>query len=835
MILNKLYRLKRKKGAVLFVVIAMMTLLVIMATTAYFTARSSYAGVVSSNYDFSQLYLSTVSVSDMMVNAIANDTVDNTTGKNKFSDLRDAITDETNFGDGKKIVAKSSNITSAMTTTEKILTDTANNPVEEGVLDAVQVVIENGGQSAITYANDTITWVRYYIFTTTGYYKNNVVTIQDVLGYTWDEPVDNKFQTFFTSTGRDDPDSDNRDSRCVVINSKEISDDAYFENEYTIFKDGEPIKFLGGFTSGGTIWIEQFNGSIPAATDTSRNDWVIKDSLILGGNGQNFDLSNNNIIIGGDLILTKNMNTFKAANVYVLGNLIDLSGSANSNIGADVYVAGTFITDLNEYATDSDSLKAAKARAKGTMSAVNAKYKSTMTTATGSDPGDLMGSGLTGSSSTGFNPGSHKLCVNNQADMASAIAGKVTGTWDPENITVPLESGISKSAVARLKDVYLQNPAGRPMDIDKPTKSIVSSDTPEDSGKTIIETSLKDAPGSTVKEEPPAQYTAEQATTMSHTLTIDFSTLTQDKDGEGKAITGQYSGSFDVTGITGTATATVKVTDGNGNGNVVVDLPYCNKGYVLDLKFDGAPFQHKNITYNIDSGAAKDMLPIVLKANFDDGSTTPKDSAGNNAFSWNPGNIDNDGYHTKVQTKESENCGDVFFEVGNYETNGGYFSYTTKKGLNTATYYTNQNLQIGTPNQLSKIDKGNQTDTQLKALLKSGSSDLQDEYDNHFMLVSNKTGGAGINNNRKNTLMCGYIYAPYTDYANWAGAGSAPQLGGICVSNYAIKLSYFVYAEISDSLANNLDKAFIETKKDNAGKRWIVRDNNKGVGLNFAG
>ena len=58
------YRLKRRGGAVLFAVIAIMSLLIAMAITAYFTARSSYNTVVS-NYDFSQTYLSAISVGEI--------------------------------------------------------------------------------------------------------------------------------------------------------------------------------------------------------------------------------------------------------------------------------------------------------------------------------------------------------------------------------------------------------------------------------------------------------------------------------------------------------------------------------------------------------------------------------------------------------------------------------------------------------------------------------------------------------------------------------------------------------------------------------------------------
>ena len=67
--IKRIGKLKQKKGAVLFVVIAIMTLLIAMASTAYYTARGAHNTVVS-NYNYSQLYMSAISVADMVSEAV---------------------------------------------------------------------------------------------------------------------------------------------------------------------------------------------------------------------------------------------------------------------------------------------------------------------------------------------------------------------------------------------------------------------------------------------------------------------------------------------------------------------------------------------------------------------------------------------------------------------------------------------------------------------------------------------------------------------------------------------------------------------------------------------
>lgn len=125
MLKKPLRRVKRRKGAVLFAVISIMALLIAMASTAYFTAKSAYNSVIS-NYSYSQLYLSTISVSDMVLDAIMNDSAASATSSdgsdatlNYYKSLRDSILELTAAGDVR--YAYSANISNPAATEADIV------------------------------------------------------------------------------------------------------------------------------------------------------------------------------------------------------------------------------------------------------------------------------------------------------------------------------------------------------------------------------------------------------------------------------------------------------------------------------------------------------------------------------------------------------------------------------------------------------------------------------------------------------------------------------------------------------------------------------------------
>lgn len=853
MILTKLYRLQKKKGAVLFVVIAMMTLLVIMATTAYMTARSSYKTVVN-NYDFSQLYLSAVSVSDMLIGAVTNDTVDKGSGaKNNFDDLREAIVDK-GFSVGSKITAKSSNITSDMDSVEKILAGTVNNPVEAGVLDAVEVVITH--ESRITKdtltgdEKDKKTYYDYYLFTTTAYYRNNTVSIQDRVAREWGENADpTLFDTFFTATGKKlNGDTAEDDlSRCAVIATFDISDDAFFENEYTVFSDdGSGNFFRGGITSAGTVWLDQFNTNdggnctIPDPTDLggtppkgTRNDWFIGGSMIFGGNAQQWDIGGNNLYVKGDLILLENMNSFKAKNIYVTGNIIDLSGSANSNIYADVYVNGAFITDLDVTKGTESQIKI-KQNALNTINNAKNAYQSTMTEA-GHGYKDLTSGSNYGSytSSNGFNLNGHSFYVNNEADSTLNTNMKSAGTWDPVTTTVTTEQ---KKMESDGYETYLNH--------DKNVTSAVEGETTRSNY---------------------SSYSASD-TTMGQYININFSQAVHQTDADGNIIGVKFylndkkpvadEGEEGEEGENKDPTeqvpyAEVKV---DASGKATVTLPYVSGGYVLDLNFNSKSFD--KIDYNIDSGDSNSsVLPIVLKANYNDGSGYSTDSKGNNAFNWNVNgwsggpNASTQDNRTKVMV---DGEGDVFFEMGNYTPGGEYSKFTPGTGLATATYVASEQAFIGTKEQfdaiaqeivnndpsVSKNSVTIQNPDDFDVLFESAtSSDTLSQYDNKIMLISNKAGGVSMRTTQQKSVFCGYFYAPFSTYDSYCGANTTPVFGGMIVSDYITHQSSFVYAEPDPQLIKNLETA-LPTKDDVSGDKedlWYTNDAYLGVGSNFLG
>jgi len=396
------YKLKRRKGAVLFIVIGFMTLLIAMASTAYFTARNSYRTVIS-NYNFEQLYLSTISVSDILINAAVNTPSDTTSGNNDFSGLKNALknylrgtpTEAESVG---AIYGSTSNITgyNGSTSTESIFNQIySGQSAIEGVIDGITIKIDFDHMdstptgSVYEYVNGTdhydaqnydTKW--YMTLETTGYFKNNTVTVTDtvlhngtIIKYTPKsslnppnpKPGTGGFDTFFTATGQEvvvNPDGTydfgKTNVRGVLIKTHEITDDAYFENEYTIFMDGNNNDFRGGIATAGSLYFDKVQCHIPEAkwdpnvvnddgtkgAWTERNDWFIKNDLVISKNSNHaVDLKNNDLVIGGDLIIYGDGTTITARNIYVMGDLI-YAGGATATIQGNLYVSGNIYTDI---------------------------------------------------------------------------------------------------------------------------------------------------------------------------------------------------------------------------------------------------------------------------------------------------------------------------------------------------------------------------------------------------------------------------------------------------------------------------------------------------------
>ena len=769
MILNKLYKLKKKRGAVLFIVIAMMTLLVIMATAAYYTARGSYTTVIR-NYDFSQVYMSAISVSDMLIDAVTNDTVEDSTGRNNYTALQNALIDDS----FSKITAKSSKITSSMTNAEQILTQTANDPEIAGVLDAVEVEItlESKDQPAYDVTGkvmDGVNWA-YYRFNTTAYYRGNTISIQDKVireyGVTSNLP---NFNTFFTATGERGDDND----RCVIIAMKNITDNMYFENKYTIFDGKEPNNFKKSIISEGSVFFDQCNISVTE----EYNNWVINGSLFLGQNAANFDLGNNDIVIGGDLVFL-NDKKIKARNIYVLGNVYAVSGD-KGYVDGNLYVQGNIYSSIPE-GSETDTI----------LDDMKANY-------------------------------------NNQRGTNLSLVDKRSGSGNVQVSNGVKSTGWTPSA----SDTIQLEPGGAATPITKENVEKITNQSDYD------------------------HYTSKQKT-LDRVFTLDFNQNNY-KDTNG------YKQTFTIT-VDSTSYDAV-VTYNSSAQKYTVELPYVPDGYVLDLNFDSA-HTCPNIDYVIDSAKKGNgqSLPIVLKPNYDKANYTKRDSEGNvvkveglkvgsnkyNAFCWNPNNATSNGGYTNVYTAQGSTV-DVFLEVGNYiEGTDTLVPYSATSGMTSAAYLANQKLQVGTYNQIKgKGGSGGIGGQDIQSLDSSkitsmyddyptSMSTLKDDFQNQFMLISNVIDTDAMDVSLGGSTFCGYVYAPFATFNNWAGPGSVPVIGGMIVSDYSTNLASYAYAKPDPELIKHLGDAMPSPDSTSASgpSIWYTQgDDNKNIGANFIG
>ena len=379
------YRLRRRRGVVLFAVIAMMTILITMATVAYFTTRTAYQTVVS-NYDFSQMYISTTSVSDMVLDSLigttsqegkkTNSGVNSVVTLNYFDDFKDGmkklVTADTIGG---KFVGVSSNISWAnRDSLPAMLEECGSNPLIPGALDGVRVTItlqnksnKNPDGTALSAGLTNY----YFLCETVGFYRNNTVTVQDYIyssvgQSTSDNPP--MFDTFFTATAQrlQSGGQGHTDTRLVVINTDEINDNAYFQNKFTVFQFGDRSNiFKGGVRTTGGLYLQKIECDIPAPTADHRHDWIIGGDLaVTSANANDINLNGNVLYVKGDLIIGSDGLNLSAGSIYVEGNVYLAQGGAVAiNITGD---NGT--TDKPGFYVKGDIVKVSDATSADTVS-----------------------------------------------------------------------------------------------------------------------------------------------------------------------------------------------------------------------------------------------------------------------------------------------------------------------------------------------------------------------------------------------------------------------------------------------------------------------------------
>ena len=759
------YRLTRRRGVVLFVVIAIMTLLIAMATTAYFTARSSYKTVIS-NYNFSQMYLAATSVSDMMIDAVTqsaqkSDATSAADKTNYFKALRDAInglkTKTPGTADAQFMVL-SENIESLYTggsisdaAVFKALENAQS--TEPGILDAVKVVValdriaweeegvDKDGKPLPSYSGSHTAPASsglskyYYTFTTTAYYRQNSITVQDTIynlagTYSSTKNTAPDFSTFFTSTGQQLTDEGDKEKgeRAVIIDCDEISDKSYFQSRVTIFSSStRPNKFLGGVTTSGALYLcgqvrTGTSGKLPAPGknakgDYDRHDWFIGGDMFILNTNTGLDLNGNNLYVKGDLVVGSN-NGVHAANIFVEGNVYILTDQAQvQTTDGGLYVKGNIYggsRPQNHYLSNAwakrdttqvtikdsinyiiNRINDAKARSGGSFSYDGNAVPPERTESWWSDSYDQ-------------NKFSGKIYLNGTISGWHNNAPSKTGPYKPESIEVDIATQQQKF------DTYTTVKTTVPL-------------------STVFDTTNNNSP---MRETKFANYTS-TLKTLQNTLNIDFSkydsslwnavkVVVDGKTSYG-TLTFETADGDTVTAITPSddpnngeiiftftakdgQTVTVKSSSGtNGTADVYFHIPWCVEGYNLYIQGTGGngtgfPFgSNNNLTYKFGTKAStfkeveeeKDgkktkkivadpdnAMPVVLRGNFAAtvGEAKTKDKKGYNSFSWKGSNYNNNGCSSRVVLVDNDDfsesaVGEVVFEMGNI-SNGWSGEYT---------------------------------------------------------------------------------------------------------------------------------------------------------------
>lgn len=298
MMKRALLRLKGGKGSVLFFIIAIMTVMIVLASAVYYSTISARAQV-EIKYGNEQSYQSAVSLNDLVTEYLNTKTEDafvdailalapgsslttQGTGTDSFAKLAEGL------GDYKVTVTKISGDSSDEKHTVKIETE----------------VIVDGESSTVTSVGEFTLVSKPY-----------------------------SFDRFFTSTGYAPND--------VVMSGMTITSTMYLDNEYSqigsLQSGNSGINIKAEVISAGTLAIN--NAPINADGDKTF-DITVGNNLIMtfnGGQGA-MNLKGGRIRVGGNLIQGTSFNYENDTDVYVVGDFI--SGRPSNDSNCEIYVNG---------------------------------------------------------------------------------------------------------------------------------------------------------------------------------------------------------------------------------------------------------------------------------------------------------------------------------------------------------------------------------------------------------------------------------------------------------------------------------------------------------------
>lgn len=298
MMKRALLRLKGGKGSVLFFIIAIMTVMIVLASAVYYSTISARAQV-EIKYGNEQSYQSAVSLNDLVTEYL------NTKTDDAFVDAIIALSPNkslTTKGDGTDAFAElAGGLGDYKITVTKLSGDSGD---EKQTIKVETEVLVNGETSTVTSIGEFTLVSKPY-----------------------------SFDRFFTSTGYAPND--------VVMSGMTVTSTMYLDNEYSQIGSSQSgnsgINIKAEVISAGTLAIN--NAPINADGDKTF-DITVGNNLIMtfnGGQGA-MNLKGGRIRVGGNLIQGTSFNYENDTDVYVVGDFI--SGRPSNDSNCEIYVNG---------------------------------------------------------------------------------------------------------------------------------------------------------------------------------------------------------------------------------------------------------------------------------------------------------------------------------------------------------------------------------------------------------------------------------------------------------------------------------------------------------------
>ncbi len=298
MMKRALLRLKGGKGSVLFFIIAIMTVMIVLASAVYYSTISARAQV-EIKYGNEQSYQSAVSLNDLVTEYL------NTKTDDAFVDAIIALSPNkslTTKGDGTDAFAElAGGLGDYKITVTKLSGDSGD---EKHTVKIETEVIVDGESSTVTSVGEFTLVSKPY-----------------------------SFDRFFTSTGYAPND--------VVMSGMTVTSTMYLDNEYSQIGSSQSgnsdINIRAEVISAGTLSIN--NAPINSNGDQTF-DITAANNLIMtynGGQGA-MNLNGGRIRVGGNLIQGTSFNYKNDTDVYVVGDFI--SGRPSDDSDCEIYVNG---------------------------------------------------------------------------------------------------------------------------------------------------------------------------------------------------------------------------------------------------------------------------------------------------------------------------------------------------------------------------------------------------------------------------------------------------------------------------------------------------------------